>query len=80
DSIERNLDVNNPDKIIAPDNFEILVNNKMFIKHAHSIKKLESILADKVQHYVADMDYEMNQPRVSVQIISSATLSKRKVD
>jgi len=80
DTIERNLDVNNPDKIAAPDNFEIVVNNKIFIKHAHAIKKLESILADKVLQFVADKDYEMNRPRVKVQILSSATISKRKVD
>jgi len=80
DSIERNLDVNNPNKIVAPDNYEILVNNKVFIKHAHSIKKLESVLSDLIQKYVADNDYELHQPRVNLRILSSATISRRKAD
>lgn len=80
DKIERHLDINNPDIIYAPDNFEVQVNNKIFIKHAHSIKKLENILADQLQKYVADRDYELSQPRVKLQILSSSTLSKRKVD
>lgn len=80
DTIERNLDVNNPDIIIAPDSFEILVNNKIFIKHAHSVGKLESVLCDHLQRYAADRDYELSKPRISLQILSSATLSRHKAD
>ncbi len=80
DAIERSIDINNPEKTIAPDNFEIQVNNKVFIKHAHSNKQLEAVLSDYIQRYVADNDYELLRPRVTVQILSSATLSKRKAD
>ena len=78
DVIERNLDANDPDRLVAPDNFDVTVNNKIFIKHAHSIKKLESSVADRLQKYVANKDYEITQPKIKIQIISSATVSKRK--
>ncbi len=80
DTIERSIDINNPEKTISPDNFEIQVNNKVFIKHAHSNKQLEAVLADHIQRYVADNDYELFRPRITVQILSSATMSKRKAD
>ncbi len=80
DAIERNLDVNNPDKTISPDCFEVLINNQVFITHAQAVKNLEKVLATQVQRYVADSDYELMQPRVSLHILSSATLSKRKTD
>jgi len=41
DQLERNLDPNNPERLLAADNFDVVVNNKVFIKHAHSIAKLE---------------------------------------
>jgi len=80
DAIERNLDVNNPHKIVAPDSYEVLVNNKVFIKHAHSIKNLETVLSELIQKYVADHDYELLQPRIKLRILSSATISRRKAD
>ncbi|MBN2356142.1 hypothetical protein JXO59_08515, partial [candidate division KSB1 bacterium] len=39
DVLERNLDANDPDKLMAPDHFQVFVNNAVFIKHAHAIKK-----------------------------------------
>lgn len=80
DEIERRIDVTNPRKILAPDSFEVLVNNTVFIKHAHAIKTLESVLKDRLQQYVADRDYELNRPRIQLQILSSATISKRKAE
>ena len=78
DVIERNLDANDPDRLVAPDNFDVTVNNKIFIKHAHSIKKLEATVGDRLQKYVANKDYELSFPKIKIQIISSATVSKRK--
>ncbi|MFQ5753268.1 MAG: FHA domain-containing protein [bacterium] len=80
DVMERNIDANNPDKIVAPDNFDVLVNNTVFIKHAPLIKKLESTTQERLQKYVANKDYELPQPRLKIQIISSATVSKHKAD
>ncbi|MFQ5649888.1 MAG: FhaA domain-containing protein [bacterium] len=80
DKLERNLDATNPEHVVAPDNFEVLVNNTVFIRHAHSIATLESVLKQRLQKYVADQDYELNQPRIKLQILSSATISKRKSD
>jgi hypothetical protein len=78
DVIERNMDANDPDRLVAPDNFDVTVNNKIFIKHAHSIKKLEITVGDRLQKYVANKDYELSFPKIKIQIISSATVSKRK--
>ena len=78
DVIERNLDANDPDRLVAPDNFDVTVNNKIFIKHAHSIKKLEAAVGDRLQKYIANKDYELSQPKIKIQIISSATVSKRR--
>jgi len=80
DQLERNLDPNNPERLMAPDNFDVIVNNKVFIKHAHSITKLETNMQDRLQRYVADRDYALSQPRIKLQIISSATLSKNKIE
>lgn len=80
DVMDRNLDENNPDRLVAPDNFDVLVNNAVFIKRAHSINKLESYIKDRLQKYVAERDYELPRPRINVQIISSATISKHKAD
>ncbi|MBN2008991.1 DUF3662 domain-containing protein [candidate division KSB1 bacterium] len=79
DALERNIDANNPERLLAPDNFDVSVNNTIYIKHAHSIKKLETAVADRLQKYVANKDYEITQPRIKVQIISSATVSKRRI-
>ncbi len=78
DVLERNLDANDPERLVAPDNFDVSVNNRIFIKHVHSIKKLEISMADRLQKYVANKDYELIQPKIKIQIISSATVSKRK--
>lgn len=80
DQMDRNLDPNHPNRLLAPDNFDVSVNNTVFIKHAHAIKKLESSLQDRLQRYVADKDYELPQSRIKLQIISSATISKHKVE
>jgi len=80
DTMDRNVDASNPYKLIAPDNYEILINNKIFIKHAHSIAKLETVLIDRLQRYTADIDYELQQPRIKLQILSSATISRHKSD
>lgn len=80
DTLERNLDANHPEKLLAPDNYDVLVNNKIFIKHAHSIRKLETYLQDRLQKYAADRDYELPQPRVKIRILSSATISRHKAD
>ncbi|MBC8185846.1 FHA domain-containing protein [candidate division KSB1 bacterium] len=77
DVIERNLDANDPERLVAPDNFDVTVNNKIFIKHAHSIKKLETVVGDRLQKYVANKDYELSFPKIKILIISSATVSKR---
>ncbi len=78
DVIERNLDANDPERLVAPDHFDVSVNNTVFIKHAHSIKKLEAAVQDRLQKYVANKDYELSQAKIKIQIISSATVSKRK--
>ena len=80
DQMDRNLDANNPNRLIAPDSFDVHVNNNEFIKHAHSIKNLEESMQDRLQRYVADMDYELRRPRVTLEIISSSTISKHKVE
>jgi len=80
DQLERNLDPNNPQRLLAPDNFDVIVNNKVFIKHAHSISKLETNMQDRLQRYVADRDYALSQPLIKLQIISSATLSKHTIE
>jgi hypothetical protein len=80
DVLERNLDANDPEKITAPDRFQVTVNNTVFIKHAHAIKKLEAIVRDRLQKYVANKDYELSQPRIELQIISSATVSAKKAE
>lgn len=80
DAMDRNLDENNPERLVAPDNFDVLVNNTVLIKHAHSIKKLEANMKDRLQKYVAGKDYELPQPSIKLQIISSATISKHKAD
>jgi len=80
DAMERNLDASNPDRLMAPDHFDVSVNNTVFIKHAHAINKLESVLVDRLQKHVAEHDYELAQPKISLQIISSATISKHKAD
>ena len=78
DVIERNLDATDPERLIAPDHFDVSVNNTVFIKHAHSIKRLETSVSDRLQKYVANKDYELSFPKIKIQIISSATVSKRK--
>ena len=78
DAIERNLDANDPARLVAPDNFDVSVNNTIFIKHAHSIKKLETVVQDRLQKYLANKDYELAHPKIKIQIISSATVSKRR--
>jgi len=80
DQLERNLDPNNPERLLAPDDFDVIVNNKVFIKHAHSIAKLETNMQDRLQRYVADRDYALSQPLIKLQIISSATMSKNKIE
>ncbi len=80
DVLERNLDENNPDYLTAPDNFEVSVNNTVFIKHSHAIKKLETSLQERLQKYVANKDYELPHPRIKIQIASSATISRHKAD
>ncbi len=80
DRLERNLDTTNPDQVMAPDNFEVQVNNTVFIRHAHAIESLETVLQQRLQRLIADKDYEIRQPRVKLQILSSATLPKRKID
>jgi len=80
DIIDRNLDASNPERLVAPDNFDVLVNNKVFIKHAHSIKKLESYIKEKLRKYVVEKDYELPGSTINLQISSSATVSKHKTD
>jgi hypothetical protein len=80
DVMDRNLDVNQPGKLLAPENYDISVNNKVFIKHAHSVKKLEAALQDRLRKYAAERDYELAQAMIRLQIISSATISRRKTD
>jgi hypothetical protein len=78
DVIERNLDAHDPSRLVAPDRFDVLVNNTIFIKHAHAVKKLEVALGDRLQKYVVNKDYELGFPKIKIQIISSATVSKRR--
>lgn len=78
DVIERNIDAHDPERLVAPDHFDVSVNNTVFIKHSHSIKRLESSVCDRLQKYVANKDYELSHPKIQIQIISSATVSKRK--
>lgn len=80
DQMDRNLDANNPNRLLAPDNYDVLVNNNVFIKHAHAIKTLESSMQERLQRYAADRDYELPNPLINLQIISSATISKNKVE
>jgi len=80
DQLERNLDPNNPERLLAPDNFDVIVNNKVFIKHAHSIAKLETNMQDRLQRYVADRDYALSQALIKLQIISSATISRHNIE
>jgi hypothetical protein len=80
DVLERNIDANDPEKPAAPDHFQVFVNNTVFIKHSHAIKKLEAIVRDRVQKYVANKDYELSQPKIKLQIISSATVPKKKAE
>ncbi|MFQ5603617.1 MAG: FHA domain-containing protein [bacterium] len=80
DKLDRNLDAHDPEQLMAPDNYDVLVNNTVFIKHAHAIKKLETVMIDRLQKYVAEKDYELPRPKIKLQINSSATISKHKAD
>lgn len=78
DVIERNLDTHDPERLAAPDQFDVIVNNTIFIKHSYSIKKLETVIADRLQKYIVNKNYELSNSKIKIQIISSATVSKRK--
>jgi hypothetical protein len=80
DVLERNLDASDPEKLVAPDHFQVFVNNAIFIKHAHSINKLATLVRDRMQKYVANKDYELQQPKIALEITSSATVSKKNAD
>ena len=80
DVMDRHIDANDPEKLIAPDHFQIFVNNTVFIKHAHAVKKIEAVVRDRLQKYVANKDYELAQPKIELQIISSATVAKKDAD
>ncbi len=80
DAIERNLEADDPQHVAAPDRFDVYVNNTIFIKHAHSIKKLEAAVQNRIQKYMAQKEYELSPPKIKLQIISSATVSKRKAE
>ncbi len=80
DVLERNLDASDPEKLIAPDHYQVFVNNTIFIKHAHSVSKLEAVVRDRLQKYVANKDYELQQPRIALEITSSATVAKNNAD
>jgi len=80
DEMDANLDTHNPDELAAPDKFDVFVNNKVFIKHANSIARIETYIKDRLQKYVAEKDYVLPQPRIQLQIISSATVPKRKAE
>lgn len=80
DVMDRNLDASNPHRLLAPDSFDVSVNNTVFIKHAHSIKTLETSIQDRLQKYTAEKDYELLEPLIKLHIISSATISKHKVE
>ncbi len=80
DVLDRNLDLSDPRRLLAPDHFSVLVNNKVFIKHTHVLRTIESTVRDRLQKYVADRDYELPEPLIKLQIISSATVSRRKAE
>jgi hypothetical protein len=80
DEMDRNLDLSDPHRLLAPDNFNVLVNNTVFIKHSHVIKTIESTVRDRLQKYMAEKDYELPEPLLKLQIISSATISRRKAE
>ncbi len=80
DAMDRNLDASNPEQLMAPDHYDVSVNNTVFIKHAHTIKKLETVLQDRLQKHIAERDYEIPEPKIKLQIISSATISKHTSD
>ena len=74
DVIERNLDANDPERLVSPVRFDVSVNNTVFIKHAHSIKKLETAVQDRLQKYVANKDYELSQPKIKMASIRDTSL------
>jgi len=80
DKIDRSLDASDPNQLYAPDNYDILVNNAIFIKHAHAIKTLETVVSDRAMRYLAERDYELAGSKIKLQIISSATVPKRKAE
>ncbi|KAA3613747.1 MAG: FHA domain-containing protein [Calditrichaeota bacterium] len=80
DVIDRNLDITDPDRIIAPDHFDIAVNNNVFIKHARHIKKIEQNTIDRIHKYIVEKDYVLNTAKIALQITSSSTVSAKKID
>ena len=73
-AIERNLDDNNPERLVSADRFDVAVNNTVFIKHAHSIKKLKSAIQDRLQKYVENKVYKLSTTKIKIKLISSATV------
>lgn len=80
DTIDRHLKVNNPNKILAPDEFEVVVNNRVFIRHAQTIGELESALANEIRKFTADRNYRILQPKVKLEILPSTNMSRYRVD
>ncbi len=80
DNIDRNLDITDPDRIIAPDVFDIAVNNTVFIKHARHIKKIEKNMIDRIHKYVVERDFVLNTAKITLQITSSSTVAAKSID
>ena len=80
DRLERNLNTTNSEHVLAPDSYEVVVNNQVYIGQAHGIARLEKALQERLQKHIADSDYHTILPRVALHILSSATQPKRKID
>lgn len=80
DTIDRNLDITDPDRIIAPDQFDIAVNNNVFIKHARHIEKIEQNIIERIHKYVVERDFVLNTAKIKLQITSSSTVAAKKIE
>lgn len=80
DAIDRNLDITDPDRIIAPDQFDVAVNNNVFIKHARHIQKIEQNTIERIHKYIVERDFVLNTAKIKLQITSSSTVAAKKIE
>lgn len=81
ETIDKNLQKDRG-AFIAPDRFEVYVNNSVFqeAKHASKIRPLEENLANAVKRHIETQGYAVFQPEFSVILKADALLDKRDIN